>query len=288
MPLLCLSGDLSLGHKGVTLFVRKHLSLLYAVVFLGGGLLFSLPSEGAIPNFHEVEEGFFRGGQPKEEEIKALRSLGIRTVISLRDEEDVIQWEKEVVEKNGMTFISIPLNWKRTPTQEEAHTFLSTVAGAERRPLFVHCQEGRDRSGTMVALYRIAAQGVSVEEAYREAKVLGLREAAFPLRQFILEEAVLFQHPSIRTEVSLDFPDVVAALLFYGGEGFIALFSIVTAVTCLRRPELILQIQKKFYARINWKMEPLSLKKELRNTRIIGGILSFVSFLLVLTLVLFS
>ena len=39
-----------------------------------------------IPNFYQVDDILYRGGQPKQEGLKRLRSLGIRTVISLRGE----------------------------------------------------------------------------------------------------------------------------------------------------------------------------------------------------------
>jgi len=38
------------------------------------------------------------------------------------------------------------------------------------------------------------------------------------------------------------------------------------------KPELAIEIQRRFYAKINWRIEPISLKKELRNTRIMGWV----------------
>ena len=35
-------------------------------------------------------------------------------------------------------------------------------------------------------------------------------------------------------------------------------------------PLKVFELQKKFYALINWKIEPISLSKEIRNTRIMG------------------
>lgn len=37
-----------------------------------------------------------------------------------------------------------------------------------------------------------------------------------------------------------------------------------------REPVRTIGIQKKFYAMINWRMEPISLDKEIRNTKIMG------------------
>jgi hypothetical protein len=36
------------------------------------------------------------------------------------------------------------------------------------------------------------------------------------------------------------------------------------------KPEFDIEIQRRFYARINWRIEPVSLEKELRNTRLMG------------------
>lgn len=245
-------------------------------------ILLSSPVYGEIPNFHEVEEGFFRGGQPDEEGVKALKALGIQTVISFRNEGKIIRWEKEFVEKNGMTFVSIPLTWRKSPTQEEADYFLRSIS-EKNRPLFIHCREGKDRTGAMVALYRITQQGCPVEEAYQEAKRYGFRDHAFPLRRFILKKARAFAKPPDQAPRA---SATVLAVFFYLFEGLTVLVGFVGGVTCVRKPDLAMKIQKKFYEWINWEITPISMKKELRNTKILGGILLTVSFLLVVTLVM--
>jgi hypothetical protein len=47
------------------------------------------------------------------------------------------------------------------------------------------------------------------------------------------------------------------------------------------RPKQVIDLQIKFYAMINWRMEPISWGKEIRNTRWMGLsviILAFVAF----------
>jgi hypothetical protein len=39
------------------------------------------------------------------------------------------------------------------------------------------------------------------------------------------------------------------------------------------KPQLAIEIQKRFYALINWKIEPISMSCELRNTKIMGWLL---------------
>jgi hypothetical protein len=54
------------------------------------------------------------------------------------------------------------------PEEKEAVRFLKIVTDPKRAPVLVHCQHGADRTGTMVAVYRIAVQGWSKDEAIRE------------------------------------------------------------------------------------------------------------------------
>ncbi|MBI4437298.1 MAG: tyrosine-protein phosphatase [Candidatus Omnitrophica bacterium] len=237
-----------------------------------------------IPNFHEVEEGFFRGGQPEEAELQALKTLGFRTVVSLRNERSLIRWEEELVEKSGMAFVSIPMTWWKSPTQKQVQTFLDVVRQPERRPLFLHCREGRDRTGAMVALYRIV-EARSVEEAYTEAKRYGFREGAIPLKRFILVKAKAFR--VLKTD-PLPEPFSGIAFLFYAFEGVVGLLSCWGGILCLKRPDLAIRIQKRFYEMINWRLSPVSLEKELRNTRIMGGILLLCFLALVVLLFIFS
>jgi protein tyrosine/serine phosphatase len=54
------------------------------------------------------------------------------------------------------------------PEDKEVVRFLKIVSDPNRTPVFVHCQRGADRTGTMCAIYRIAVQGWSKAEAIEE------------------------------------------------------------------------------------------------------------------------
>ena len=77
------------------------------------------------------------------------------------------------------------------------------------------------------------------------------------------------------------------------GRGFmliLALFFIVFAalgygIMLLIRPVLVIELQQKFYEKINWRMEPISMQKEIRNTRIMGVFLIGVTVVAVLFMV---
>lgn len=54
------------------------------------------------------------------------------------------------------------------PEDEDIVRFLKTATDPARHPVFVHCQHGADRTGTMCAIYRVAVQGWTKGEAIRE------------------------------------------------------------------------------------------------------------------------
>ena len=116
-----------------------------------------------LPNFHKVSDNLYRGAQPTAEGMSQLKELGIKTVVNLRSahsDRDELGDTKLAYEHINMT----TLNFKN----EDAVRFLKIVTDSNYAPVFVHCQHGADRTGTMCAVYRIAVQGWSKDEAIEE------------------------------------------------------------------------------------------------------------------------
>ena len=122
----------------------------------------------SIKNFGQMDERFYRGAQPKEEEFKELAALGIRTVIDLRD--DPKETEKGIVESLGMRYVNIPMTGKKYPTEEAVRQFLKVVNDPATGSFFVHCAGGRHRTGAMGAVYRYTKYGWNFEQVYAEMK----------------------------------------------------------------------------------------------------------------------
>lgn len=55
-------------------------------------------------------------------------------------------------------------------------------------------------------------------------------------------------------------------------ELIIAIASLLCGLILILKPKDSINIQQNFYKRINWKIEPINYDKEVRNTRIMGGI----------------
>ena len=121
-----------------------------------------------IKNFGQMDDRFYRGAQPKEQDYKALAELGIKTIIDLR--EDTETYSKSAVEAQGMTYINIPMIAKKYPTPEAIETFLKTVNDPATGKFYVHCAGGRHRTGAMGAVYRYQFYNWDFEQVYKEMK----------------------------------------------------------------------------------------------------------------------
>jgi protein tyrosine phosphatase (PTP) superfamily phosphohydrolase (DUF442 family) len=116
-----------------------------------------------VPNLHKVSDTLYRSAQPSAEGMKNLKAMGIETVINLRS----FHSDRDEIGDTALASESISMKaWHAE--EEDAVKFLQIVTNPKRGPVLVHCQHGSDRTGTMCALYRVAVQGWSKEEALKE------------------------------------------------------------------------------------------------------------------------
>jgi uncharacterized protein (TIGR01244 family) len=121
-----------------------------------------------IENFGRVDDHYFRGAQPKNNDYADLAALGIKTVIDLRDDGE--SDERSLVETAGMTFYRIPMTTGARPSDTAVGQFLKLVNEPSNQPVFVHCQGGRHRTGVMTAVYRMTQDRWTADRAYQEMK----------------------------------------------------------------------------------------------------------------------
>ena len=116
-----------------------------------------------VPGLFRVTPDLYRSGQPTPEGLRNLKAMGIKTIIDLRD----FHSDRDEVLAVGLQFKRIHMKaW--FPMEEVAVRFLKIVTNPKYTPVLVHCWLSSDRSGTMVAVYRIAVQGWSKKEAIQE------------------------------------------------------------------------------------------------------------------------
>lgn len=74
---------------------------------------------------------------------------------------------------------------------------------------------------------------------------------------------------------SLTFP---ATIIFFS-------FSIMTGLFFFFKPASAIELQRKFYEKINWRIEPIDMQKEIKNTRIMGLVVIILVFFAFIVLV---
>ncbi|MGH7784650.1 MAG: fused DSP-PTPase phosphatase/NAD kinase-like protein, partial [Candidatus Binatia bacterium] len=73
----------------------------------------------------------------------------------------------------GLRFINIPLSNWFGPKDRSTDSIIKQISLAENQPVFVHCQRGADRTGTVIAIYRITHDSWTAKQANDEAEKFG-------------------------------------------------------------------------------------------------------------------
>lgn len=126
-----------------------------------------------VKNFSQVTPQIYRGAQPDDHGLQQLKCLGIQIVVNLRHANEKAQPAEEgAAKKLGMEYVSIPSSC-RNPEDENVARFLRLVQEHPDKKIFVHCEFGIDRTGLMIAAYRIAEEGWTPERALAEMRANG-------------------------------------------------------------------------------------------------------------------
>ena len=157
-----------------------------------------------LPNLARVEKGVYRGGRPRLERdgIESLRRLGIKKIINLQggdltapgkarwpewsklilklepgEAAGAIQAEADAAAAAGIESMNIPLDSLDPITAQEADSLDGILkmlaASGPERPIYVHCEHGKDRTGLALALYRMRYDGWTQARAAAEMAAMG-------------------------------------------------------------------------------------------------------------------
>jgi len=145
-----------------------------------------LPAQDGILNFGKIDDRLYRGAQPDAAAIQTLKKLGIKLIVNLRMPGD--GWKEEAAEAlaNGILYTNIPMSGIGRPRDEDVRRVLGLCESLSV-PVFVHCQHGCDRTGTIVACYRIQHHRWSSELALREAKLYGISRFEYLMKRYVME-----------------------------------------------------------------------------------------------------
>jgi len=153
---------------------------------------FGAPAEklklAGVPNAGKVSEMLLRGAQPSAQGLAELKKLGVTTIVDLRGNSGPVAWERAQAESLGMRFVNIPVLGWSAPGDAKVAQFLKVVQQDPTQKIFVHCYYGEDRTGVMVATYRIAQQNWTPEQAAAEMNSFGFHYHLYPgMKSYVRE-----------------------------------------------------------------------------------------------------
>lgn len=134
-------------------------------------------------NLHQINTDIYRCEQPTKSGMKELEKMGIKTVLNLRNKVN----DKKVAKGTSINLMRWPINtWKMA--YADVLQVLYIIDKAEK-PVAVHCLHGSDRTGVVIAAYRIAVDDWSKQAAIAEFKAeqFGYHEGWFPRLLVLLE-----------------------------------------------------------------------------------------------------
>src|SRR5262245_37440947 len=127
----------------------------------------------SVNNLYKIEDGLYRGAQPTAAGFQELAALGVKTVLNVAGGAG----DDGLIAKDSLKLAHVPMRaWGlRDDRVLEA---LRVMADPANRPLLIHCQHGADRTGALVALYRVVVQGWTKEKAVLEMNQGGYHHSA--------------------------------------------------------------------------------------------------------------
>jgi tyrosine-protein phosphatase SIW14 len=118
--------------------------------------------ETGLSNIYQVDSGLYRSEQPERESLQQLAKVGIQEILNLRGYHS----DKEAAENLPFVLHSVEMD-AATVTPEQLITALRVIK-QKKGSLLVHCWHGSDRTGTVIAAYRIIFQNWPKKQAIDE------------------------------------------------------------------------------------------------------------------------
>lgn len=127
-------------------------------------------------NLYRISDALYRSEQPSRAGFEKLDSINIANVLSLRNRVG----DNFRARKSNVQLRRVKINsWRMS--YENIVASLEIIRDADK-PILVHCLHGSDRTGAVVAAYRMAFEGWSKEDAITEFldEKYGYHEKWFP------------------------------------------------------------------------------------------------------------
>ncbi|MBT2336144.1 tyrosine-protein phosphatase [Variovorax paradoxus] len=114
-----------------------------------------------VENLHRITPTLYRSAQPGVADVAALKSLGIRTIVSLRSFND----DRKVFAGHDIRLVRVPINTWSIDDAKVLRALVAIREAEKQGPVLIHCMHGADRTGVVAAAYRMAVQHWDKESA---------------------------------------------------------------------------------------------------------------------------
>lgn len=128
----------------------------------------------AIPALRQPQPGLYTAAQPSPEQLDAAAAHGVRTVISLRGEGELADWDEQArVEAAGMRFVRVPVTSAEDLSPASVNALDAALREAGDAPVLLHCGSS-NRVGALIALREAMLGDADVETAVEAGRAAGL------------------------------------------------------------------------------------------------------------------
>ena len=118
--------------------------------------------ESDLGNLYKVSDKVFRSKQPSSRAFQELKDLGIKSVLNLRS----YHTDDGEAKGLGLSLYRVRMSVGNV-SPEQIYQALEIIKDAEG-PILVHCWNGSDRTGVVIAAYRMVFEEWSKAEAMDE------------------------------------------------------------------------------------------------------------------------
>ncbi len=152
------------------------LLLLLPIYGIGQDTQLKKIDSGKFKRLYQLNDSIYRSEQPSKKGFKDLETMGVKTSINFRRNKD----DKGQAKGTSIALVHIPLKTKEL-TEEQLLGVLKAIQQSEK-PVLVHCWHGSDRTGAVMATFRVVFQDWSKEDAIKELRLpeLGYHENWYP------------------------------------------------------------------------------------------------------------
>ena len=148
-------------------YVKVFLLFLFLIQSIGFAEINSIEEEilaDNIRNFYKVSDNMYRSAQPDRKSMELLDVIGVKTVINLR------RYHSDNYEAKNTSLKVERVKMNAGKIKDEDIIEILTMIKNSDRPVLIHCWHGSDRTGVVVAMYRIIFEDYTKEEAIKELR----------------------------------------------------------------------------------------------------------------------